>query len=144
MNPVCPQNLNNLRRNRNEFIKFRVRRDPCQSTSWASIHSKYEFATNWKFGMTVGEKTSALGQELSYRIWNINTRFKITQPSWLFWGLIYVHSLCLQTVFVKFRIMNLILEQIWLTDWFHKLKVTVLNISKTTNNSPFFILNKNV
>ena len=39
---------------------------------------------------------------------------------------------------------NPTLERIYLTDWFHKLKVTGLNISEMTSNSPFFINSKSV
>ena len=67
--------------------------------SWELIHSKYDFATNWKF-VTPVEETSALGRELILDLKILIPDLKICSPPNYF-GLVHVYPLCAQTVFVK-------------------------------------------
>ena len=78
-----------------------------------------------------------------YRIWNINAGFKIIWLSWVPKNL-FIFVCSDSELFVKLYVTDPAMEQIQVTDWFHKLKVTDLNISKRTNNSPFFFNNKSI
>ena len=80
----------------------------------------------------------------SYRVWNINTGSKNIRLSQSLQEFIHSCLICFQIIFINLYVTDPAAERIRITDWFHKLKVTDLNISEKTNNSPFFVNNKSI
>ena len=80
--------------------------------------------------------------KLPCRIRNINTGFKSNQSSDRPQELFMLTDSVPKNMFTWLCVTYSTLEQIQLTDWFHKLKATGLNISETTSNSLLLSITK--
>ena len=90
----------------------------------------------WKFIMTVG-KNIRISPGIIY------TGSEIIQLS-LAPKNLFIFIFSVSKVFIKLCVTDPAVERIQVTDWFHKLKVSDLNISERTNNKPFFFNNKSI
>ena len=117
---LCPQNLNNLRRTCNSLLTP----DP----EWSPFVRIRVICSHWIW--------------VSHQLKVCNDRWKNIRTSLEIHDFIYMCLLCCQITFINLFVKDPAVEWIRVTDWFHKLKVTDLNISERVNNSPFFIDNK--
>ena len=139
---LCPQNLKNLRRTYNSLLTPDPEWSPIVHIRMICSHRIQIIHLTLIVCNGHWEKRSYRARNYLYRVWNINTGSETIGSANGSEDFIHMRLLHCQIMFINLFVADPNAEQIQMTDWFHKLKVTDLNISKRINDSPFLINNK--